>query len=67
MSEESLPPTPPLPTNLYFEVTNLILGDLKEQSLEEIWRSARYQEFRARLQSENPHPCCRTCGVGWSL
>ncbi len=45
----------------------MILGDLKDQSLQEIWRGERYQAFRARLQSDDPHPCCRTCGVGWSL
>lgn len=45
----------------------MVLGDLKEQSLEQIWQGERYQEFRARLQSDEPHPCCRTCGVGWSL
>ncbi len=45
----------------------MILGDLKEQSLQEIWQGEPYQAFRARLQSDDPHPCCRTCGVGWSL
>lgn len=46
---------------------SLVLGDLTEQSLEEVWQGARYQEFRRRHQSDEPHPCCRTCGVGWSL
>ena len=46
---------------------SLVLGDLKEQSLEDIWHGERYQEFRRRHQTEEPHPCCRTCGVGWSL
>ncbi len=45
----------------------MILGDLTEQSLEQIWHGERYQRFRERLQSDDPHPCCRTCGVGWSL
>jgi MoaA/NifB/PqqE/SkfB family radical SAM enzyme len=46
---------------------NLVLGDLKEQSLEDIWYGERYQAFRKRHQTDEPHPCCRTCGVGWSL
>lgn len=45
----------------------MILGDLREQSLEEIWHGERYRQFRARLESDDPHPCCKTCGVGWSL
>ena len=46
---------------------SLVLGDLTEQSLEDVWHGERYQEFRRRHQSNEPHPCCRTCGVGWSL
>ncbi len=45
----------------------MILGDLAKESLEEIWHGEKYQQFRERLQSDDPHPCCRTCGVGWSL
>jgi radical SAM protein with 4Fe4S-binding SPASM domain len=46
---------------------SLVLGDLGQQSIEAIWHGERYQEFRRRHQSDDPHPCCRTCGVGWSL
>ncbi len=46
---------------------SLVLGDLKEQTLEDIWHGERYQDFRRRHQTDEPHPCCRTCGVGWSL
>ncbi len=46
---------------------SMILGDLKEASLEEIWHGEKYRHFRERLESDDPHPCCRTCGVGWSL
>ena len=45
----------------------MVLGDLKEHSLDEIWNGETYQHFRERLQGDDPHPCCRTCGVGWSL
>ncbi len=46
---------------------SMILGDVKEQSLEEVWHGERYEDFRRRLLSDDPHPCCRGCGVGWSL
>jgi radical SAM protein with 4Fe4S-binding SPASM domain len=46
---------------------SLVLGDLTERSLEEVWHGDRYQDFRKRHQSDEPHPCCRMCGVGWSL
>jgi MoaA/NifB/PqqE/SkfB family radical SAM enzyme len=49
------------------DFAGMILGDLRRQSLEEIWAGERYRAFRARLDSDDPHPCCRTCGVGWSL
>lgn len=45
----------------------MILGDLTQHSLEDIWHGETYRRFRERLQSDDPHPCCRTCGVGWSL
>jgi MoaA/NifB/PqqE/SkfB family radical SAM enzyme len=45
----------------------MVLGDLTERSLQEIWRGEEYRRFRERLGSDDPHPCCRTCGVGWSL
>ena len=45
----------------------MILGDLREESIEEIWHGERYRRFRQRLLTDDPHPCCRICGVGWSL
>jgi MoaA/NifB/PqqE/SkfB family radical SAM enzyme len=45
----------------------MVLGDLREAGLDEIWSGEKYQAFRARLLSDDPHPCCRNCGVGWSL
>lgn len=43
------------------------LGDATQQSLREIWNSARYQEFRRRLLSDDPSPACASCGLRWSL
>ena len=54
----------PFATNDY---ESLILGNLFEQPLSEIWNNARYQEFRTRLLSESPHTACAGCGVFWSL
>ena len=51
----------------HHDFAGMILGDLRTQSMEEIWRGEKYRQFRARLDSDDPHPCCRTCGVGWSL
>ena len=45
----------------------MVLGDLTEQTMEEIWGGDKYRRFRKRLRGDDPHPCCRTCGVGWSL
>jgi MoaA/NifB/PqqE/SkfB family radical SAM enzyme len=43
------------------------LGDATQQTLREIWNGARYQDFRAALLSETPHPACAGCGLRWSL
>jgi MoaA/NifB/PqqE/SkfB family radical SAM enzyme len=45
----------------------IILGNLFEQSLEEIWEGERYAAFRAALLTEAPPQPCRGCGVFWSL
>jgi MoaA/NifB/PqqE/SkfB family radical SAM enzyme len=45
----------------------IVLGNLFEQSLEEVWWGGRYLEFRDALQTEAPPEPCRGCGVKWSL
>lgn len=45
----------------------IILGNLFEQSLEEIWWSGGYEAFRTALLTEAPPQPCRGCGVFWSL
>ena len=37
------------------------VGDLREQSLEEIWNSPRYVELRQKLLKEGIFPVCRRC------
>jgi radical SAM protein with 4Fe4S-binding SPASM domain len=45
----------------------IILGNLHQQSLEEIWWGERYLDFRRDIQTDTPPEPCRGCGVKWSL
>lgn len=45
----------------------IILGNLFEQPLEEIWWGGGYEAFRQALLTEAPPQPCRGCGVFWSL
>jgi MoaA/NifB/PqqE/SkfB family radical SAM enzyme len=46
---------------------NYTLGHAGQQSLQEIWNSVAYRDFRAALLSEKPPGCCANCGLRWSL
>ncbi len=39
------------------------LGNLNEQSLEQIWNGPKYADFRMRVNSPNPPASCRNCSV----
>jgi MoaA/NifB/PqqE/SkfB family radical SAM enzyme len=54
----------PFATNDY---DSLIMGNLFQQSFDEIWNGQDYQQFRAKFLSQNPHQACAGCGVYWSL
>ena len=45
----------------------IVLGNLFEQPLEEIWWGRGYDDFRGALLTETPPQPCRGCGVFWSL
>lgn len=45
----------------------IVLGNLFEQSLEDVWWGTRYLAFRDALQTGSPPEPCRGCGVKWSL
>lgn len=45
----------------------IVLGNLYEQSLEDVWWGGRYLTFRRDLQTAAPPEPCRGCGVKWSL
>jgi radical SAM protein with 4Fe4S-binding SPASM domain len=38
-------------------------GNMAEQGVEAVWSGAAYDNFRARLDSEEPPEICRTCSV----
>lgn len=46
---------------------SLKLGNLFERPFEEVWNGERYQQWRTRLLSDQPHEACAGCGVHWSL
>ena len=47
---------------------SIILGNVLENSLAEVWNGERYQELRGAVLSEAPEAWpCRFCGVKWSL
>ncbi|UCD90488.1 MAG: SPASM domain-containing protein [Desulfobacterales bacterium] len=45
----------------------IILGNVFDNSLAEIWSGHRYESFRKKRQTENPPKCCKGCGSLWSL
>ena len=47
--------------------SSIILGNVFESSLEDIWSGSRYTNFRDQIQTDTPPKCCRGCGVLWSL
>lgn len=44
-----------------------VLGNIFQDSFEEIWNGQRYKEFRQAFQSDEPWECCSHCGLDWSL
>lgn len=46
---------------------SITLGNVFNESLEEIWSGSGYTNFRKQHQSDTPPQCCRGCGVRWSL
>lgn len=43
----------------------IILGNLFDEPIAEIWRGDRYQKFRAQHRSDAPPEPCRGCGTRW--
>jgi MoaA/NifB/PqqE/SkfB family radical SAM enzyme len=49
------------------DYASLIMGNVFETPLEEIWNGERYVRFRDAHAGSTPPKCCRGCGVLWSL
>ncbi len=43
------------------------LGDATQQSLQEMWNSPAYRDFRLNLLGDAPPKPCQNCGLRWSL
>ncbi len=50
------------------DYAGILLGNVFDQPLAEVWNGSRYQELRSAVLSEAPAPWpCQFCGVKWSL
>ncbi|HMP42473.1 MAG TPA: radical SAM protein [Roseiflexaceae bacterium] len=50
------------------DYAGIMLGNVLERPLAEVWNGERYQELRTAVLSEQPAPWpCQHCGVRWSL
>ena len=47
------------------DYAGLILGNVFEQPIQEIWNGARYEEFRSAHRTDTPPEPCRGCGSLW--
>ena len=41
----------------------LDLGDMASHGVRAVWNGARYRDFRARLERNDPHEICRSCSL----
>jgi radical SAM protein with 4Fe4S-binding SPASM domain len=49
------------------DYNSIVLGNVFESSLAEIWSGSKYKNFRKQHQTATPPKSCRGCGVQWSL
>ena len=49
------------------DYASIVLGNVYESPLNDIWQGTRYKKFRNQLQTADPPKCCQGCGVLWSL
>jgi len=49
------------------DYSSIILGNVFENSLKDIWSGSKYENFRKQHQTATPPKSCRGCGVQWSL
>lgn len=46
---------------------SIVLGDLNQQTVAEVWDGAAYQQWRTAMLDGEPPAACTGCGVAWSL
>ena len=46
---------------------SIILGNVFNSSLADIWNGPKYSSFRKMHQTQEPSKCCQGCGILWSL
>jgi MoaA/NifB/PqqE/SkfB family radical SAM enzyme len=49
------------------DYSSIILGNVFESSLADVWFGAKYKDFRKQHQTSSPPKCCQGCGICWSL
>jgi radical SAM protein with 4Fe4S-binding SPASM domain len=49
------------------DYSSIILGNVFDTPLEEIWNGLKYTRFRKQRQTDTPPVCCQGCGIFWSL
>jgi len=50
------------------EYSQIMLGNIHNQSVTDVWNGAPYQKLRSAVSSEAPAPWpCQYCGIKWSL
>jgi radical SAM protein with 4Fe4S-binding SPASM domain len=49
------------------DYSSIILGNVFESTLKEIWRGSKYTNFRKIHHTDTPPNCCQGCGILWSL
>ncbi len=47
--------------NICTDYSDMVVGNLFEDTLQEVWESNRYQKFRSEIESENYLPICKHC------
>ena len=50
------------------DYSRILLGNVLEQPIFDVWNGSRYKQLRLKVMSENPAPWpCQDCGIKWSL
>ncbi|GAB7022255.1 radical SAM/SPASM domain-containing protein [Salidesulfovibrio brasiliensis] len=50
-----------VPCNSFFGVPDLVIGNIHEKSIKEIWDSEEFRQFREDMKNDKYKTCCMTC------